>query len=161
MKLPFLAVLFWGLASIQCANDGPECEPDNCTGKCCGDDGCGGTCPGNCTDPQVCNQQTCECEEPSCTDDSQCAAKECCINDECEAMACGNLECGPDPVCQKECGPCEPPDVCVNDVCETGSVGGDCPPDQDCIQVDPGGSLGCLVPPNNIPPDNPTDPPIK
>jgi hypothetical protein len=70
-------------------------------------------------------------------------------------MACGAKECGPDPVCQKECGPCELPDVCVNGVCQAGSAGGDCPAGQDCLQVGGGGAMGCVIPPNNIPPENP------
>jgi hypothetical protein len=32
-------------------------------------------------------------------------AIECCLNGVCVSMTCGTLECGPDPVCGRECGP--------------------------------------------------------
>jgi hypothetical protein len=157
--LPFrlayiLAVVFGGLVLSNCTGDDPGCTtsahcpegrvcnpvtgnceictPD-CTGKCSGGDGCGGTCPGHCTETQ------------------------CCVDNTCTEMSCGVLKCGPDPVCQKECGPCEGSDHCVFGVCQTGPAGGNCPAGQDCIQMIGDGSMGCIIPPNNIPPDNPTD----
>jgi hypothetical protein len=38
-------------------------------------------------------------------------------------MACGALECGPDPVCGKECGPCAPPEICQSGWCIGGGSG--------------------------------------
>jgi hypothetical protein len=120
-----------------------ECGPDPVCGKECG------PCPRG----THCDQGTCV-EDVVCTSDIHCAANECCLNYTCVPMACGSLECGPDPVCGKECGPCPSGSVCNNGRC----VGGGplCQLGQECVDITGGGFMGCLVPPNNIPPENPT-----
>ena len=82
-----------------------DCIP-NCTGKCCGSDGCEGTCQDNCPAGYECNVGTCQCESTSCTTNQDCGVDECCVQGACLAKSCGTLECGPDPVCGFECGPC-------------------------------------------------------
>ncbi len=188
-----------------------ECIPD-CTRKCCGDDGCGGTCPQNCPTGYWCNPYTCTCENAicqtdadcqtdqccihgncehmrcgalqcgpdpvcgfecgpcptgyhcdmgtcvfdyACTSDAECAANQCCINGICQPMNCGTLQCGPDPVCGKECGPCPTGEVCKNGVCEyvDGSL---CPAGQWCTDLTGTGYLGCILPPDEIPDGNQT-----
>jgi hypothetical protein len=95
-----------------------DCIP-NCTGKCCGDDGCQGTCPNNCPTGYECNMTSCQCEATGCTTDSDCQATECCNQGVCVGMSCGLLECGPDPVCGKECGPCGAGTHCDAGTCVT------------------------------------------
>ncbi|MFC1655214.1 hypothetical protein ACFL2F_05345, partial [Myxococcota bacterium] len=231
-SLTILTVLSMGLLLLNCSDNGGGCKtnadcPDNqicnpitgdcgdclpnCTGKCCGTDNCTGTCPDNCPTGFICNAQ-CNCEEaPECVTDAECLATECCQNQVCVAMSCGTLECGLDPVCQKdcgsctapetcsngtcvgpcttdadcgndqccvnslcaakacgalecgldpvcglECGPCVAPATCVNGICTTVECPS-CPAGQDCVQVGADGSMGCVIPPNTVPPDNPTD----
>jgi hypothetical protein len=84
---------------------GTPCIPV-CTGKCCGDDGCGSTCSDYCPAGYVCNQQNCQCEGPVCGSDSDCEDTQCCLDGTCEDMECEVYDCGIDPVCGKECGPC-------------------------------------------------------
>jgi hypothetical protein len=111
---------------MRCAS---ECVL-NCTGRCCGDNGCGGTCPGDCPADYVCNHDTCGCEPTSCTTNADCMATQCCRNGVCVGMNCGELECGPDPVCGKECGPCPADRECVDGKCvivELGQLGDPCP----------------------------------
>lgn len=93
-----------------------KCFPD-CTDKCCGDDGCGGNCPDNCVDDLWCDNDTCRCYKECCQYDENCLMGECCRDCECVRMACGDLECGPDPVCGKECGPCSEGYNCINGYC--------------------------------------------
>jgi hypothetical protein len=186
-----------------------NCVPQ-CAGKCCGPDGCGGNCPSSCPDAQECNPATCRCEshcytdadcaasrcclrgqcvvmacgtlecgpdpvcgkecgpcprgthcdmgtcvgDVACTSDVHCAANQCCINGTCVAMACGTLQCGPDPVCGRECGPCHPGWSCQNGRCV--QHGGFCPPGQECVDLNGAGYLGCIIPPATIPGDNQT-----
>ena len=130
-----------------------ECIP-NCTGKCCGSDGCDGTCPNNCPAGYECNWNACSCESVSCQTNADCRMTQCCKRDTCVEMNCGTFECGPDPVCDKECGPCPAGETCNNGACRGG--GQLCPPGQDCIDISGGGYLGCIIPPNTVPPDNQT-----
>jgi hypothetical protein len=136
------------LTTNQC-----ECNPD-CAGKCCGPNGCGGDCPDACTPPSTCNQTTCECESPPCTSDSQCATTECCKEGKCEAEDCAGLDCGPDRVCGRECGPCDTGETCVDGKCE---AGGDvlCPEGQSCELVTQDGMKACVIAPLTIPTGTP------
>jgi len=93
-----------------------ECIP-NCSGKCCGSDGCDGTCPDVCPAGYMCDPATCRCDPVVCTRDADCMATQCCIDFDCVYMDCDNLQCGPDPVCGKECGPCPPDMTCVTGWC--------------------------------------------
>jgi hypothetical protein len=99
-----------------------ECKPidciPNCTNKCCGDDGCQGTCPNTCTGSTECNTQTCLCEATGCQTAADCGANQCCKAGVCENKTCGTLQCGPDPVCGLECGPCQTGWHCNNGACE-------------------------------------------
>ena len=131
-----------------------ECIP-NCTGKCCGDDGCAGTCPNNCPTGYECNMRSCACVPTGCQTDADCLATQCCINRTCVPMACGALECGPDPVCGKECGPCPQGETCNNGVCRYVDEFL-CPLGQECVQVGAEGLLGCIIPPATVPPENQT-----
>jgi hypothetical protein len=130
-----------------------ECIP-NCTGKCCGDDGCYGTCPDMCPTGYTCDHMTCTCGTQQCLTDADCMATECCSRSTCVHMACGALECGPDPVCGKECGPCPAGSYCDAGRCMGG--GQLCSPGQECTDLNDQGFLGCLIPPATVPPDNPT-----
>ena len=71
-----------------------ECDPVDCTGKECGDDGCGGLC-GVCMD-----------ELEYCTFES-----ECCVPD-CEGQECGDDGCG------FACGSCAPGYQCFDGLCK-------------------------------------------
>jgi len=99
-----------------------DCIP-NCAGKCCGSDGCGGTCPNNCPAGFYCHLNSCECRPEVCQNDSDCMQSQCCLQSVCFYMACGDLECGPDPVCHKECGPCPGGQVCLDGICVTAGDG--------------------------------------
>jgi hypothetical protein len=114
-----------------------DCIP-NCTGKCCGSDGCDGTCPNNCPAGYECNLATCVCEATGCVTDTDCMWNQCCRMGVCTNMNCGPLECGPDPVCGKECGPCGAGThcdmgVCVQDVTCTSDA--QCAADECCINT--------------------------
>ena len=188
-----------------------DCIP-NCTGKCCGSDGCDGVCPDVCPAGYYCDPVSCQCVSRACRTDADCMAIECCLNGVCVTMSCGPLECGPDPVCGMECGPCREGyhcdrgecvtdiacqsdydctslqcchfGVCVGMACGSLECGPDpvcyrecgpcpagyycdngnclldgvglCPPGQECVQVGADGLLGCVIPPNSVPPDNQT-----
>jgi hypothetical protein len=73
---------------------GDACTP-NCAGKQCGDDGCGGSC-GTCQDPATCAA------DGKCVDCKQ---------------ECGEMKCGPDPVCNLPCGTCREGWVCEDGGC--------------------------------------------
>jgi hypothetical protein len=135
-----------------------NCIP-NCSGKCCGEDDCGGTCLDNCSTGYECNPDKCVCETTGCQTDADCNKTQCCIGNPktCTDMSCGALECGPDPVCGKECGPCPAGEICNDDgVCEIGTAGS-CPAGQECVQVGASGAMGCVIPPDTIPDTNQTD----
>ena len=125
-----------------------ECGPDPVCGKECG------PCPAG----ETCNNGVCETPQ-DCTDENDCTDPntQCCINSVCTDMACGTLECGPDPVCGYECGPCPAGETCNNGVCEEIATGDLCPSGQECVQVGANGSMGCVIPPNTVPPENATD----
>jgi hypothetical protein len=126
------------------------CGPDPVCGKDCGE----------CQAGTHCDQGACD-QDVACTEDAGCDTDECCIGDPkvCTAMTCGDLECGPDPTCGKECGPCTAPEVCNDDgMCETGAATGSCPAGQECTQMTDSGAMACVIPPNNTIPDtNQTD----
>jgi hypothetical protein len=89
-----------------------------------------------------------------CNNDYDCMQGECCRDGMCMTADCQWLECGPDPVCGFECGPCPAGLYCDNGAC----VGGGqlCPAGQQCVDVMGTGYLMCLIPPAEIPPNNPT-----
>jgi hypothetical protein len=133
-----------------------DCIP-NCTGKCCGWDGCDGTCPNNCPAGYECNLTTCVCEATGCVTDTDCMWNQCCRMGVCTDMNCGTIECGPDPVCGKECGHCAPPETCqsgrcvisgsgaIGDPCYFGDVNadaGECNPGLTCLGIPADGSAG-------------------
>ncbi|MFC1655108.1 hypothetical protein ACFL2F_04810, partial [Myxococcota bacterium] len=181
-----------------------------CDDKCCGPDGCGGDCAASCPRGQECNPVTCQCET-HCYTDADCAPNQCCYQGQCAVMTCGTLECGPDPLCGKECGPCPSGQdcddgecvqavpcrrdrdcnpgqccrdrVCVNPDCQWLECGPDpvcglecgpcpaglacangacigggqlCPTGQDCVDITGMSYMGCIIPPNTVPPDNQT-----
>ena len=106
-----------------------ECIP-NCTGKCCGPDGCNGTCPDYCPQGYYCHLASCECRRGGCITDADCRATQCCIQGSCTNMQCGAFECGPDPVCGKECGPCPHGYHCDQGTCVRDVF---CAADADCM----------------------------
>ncbi len=61
----------------------------NCDGRDCGPDGCGGYC-GLCPELHACDEQAARCLPVTCQPE------------------CGDLECGPDPICGASCGHCPP-----------------------------------------------------
>ena len=130
-----------------------ECIPE-CDDKCCGPDGCGGDCPTTCPRGQECNPVTCRCETHCYTNDD-CQPNQCCIQGQCTVMTCGTLECGPDPTCGYECGPCPAGYHCENGACKASSQL--CPPEQECVDINGEGLLGCIISPNTVPPYNPVD----
>ena len=104
-----------------------ECDPNtcecirniypDCAGRCCGDDGAGGECPDECPEGTHCDPYVCVCERDQCTTKDDCIPGKCCVGDECQWPDCSELECGPDPVCGKECGPC-PVGDCIDGICQ-------------------------------------------
>ncbi|MBM4371032.1 MAG: hypothetical protein FJ098_05220, partial [Deltaproteobacteria bacterium] len=127
-----------------CVAGACTCTPD-CAGLECGPDPvCGDEC-GPCEDGFVCEDGTCVADEPADSCEGRCGAydadalcncdPECfeagdCCEDICEFCAadyeepcavcepdCTGLECGPDPVCGTECGPCEDGFVCEEGAC--------------------------------------------
>lgn len=127
-----------GMCPILCC---PEC-----IGKCCGDDGCAGACPDNCDSGYFCDELTCICEK-FCWNESDCSANQCCKSSRCIDMDCGTLECGRDPVCIKECGPCPQGTECDRGRCVTGPVcTPPCPEGSECIELDSYGEPECVWP---------------
>lgn len=122
----------------------------NCTGQCCGDDGCASTCPDNCPAEYVCNQRSCQCEGPVCSSDADCEGNQCCLDGSCEDMICEAYECGLDPVCSKQCGPCPSGTFCDDltwNCIEEGKCTQDkhCPPGQICSNTYFRCIEGCLT----------------
>lgn len=126
----------------------------NCTGKCCGDDGCGATCPDRCPAGYICNQRHCVCDK-TCQADEDCKFAQCCIDNVCTNDDCGNIFCGPDPVCGMECGTCLSGDVCDQGQCSmTPYCRPACPEGSECLDTDnillpecvwPSGELACVL----------------
>jgi len=138
-----------------------ECKPvvcnPQCEGKCCGDDGCGNTCPNDCPVGYVCNMTTCQCVlDTTCTSDSQCPTMHCCRDGACIPAACGNMQCGFDPVCEFSCGTCPAGYTCNYDTgqCIADDPGELCPSGQECTLMTDGGLTGCIIPPDTIPSGN-------
>ena len=128
-----------------------QCVPD-CVGRNCGTDGCSGSC-GDCTAPEVCNDQgLCACApdcggrecgaDPVCgTSCGSCTAPDfCSVQGQCDCPPdCTGRECGPDPVCSVSCGSCVAPESCGEDgmcSCTPACTGRECG-DDGC-----GGSCG-------------------
>ena len=106
----------------------------------------------DCQSGYVCNMELCQCAM-ACTQDSDCSASQCCTLDYCEDMNCTDLECGPDPVCGKECGTCITGVECVRNKCDGGAACiPRCPDGSECKDLDgicepecvwPSGKLAC------------------
>ena len=119
-----------------------DCQQDQCClqsvcrDKACGvfvcgpDPVCGLDC-GTCGAGTHCSAGACV-QDVACTSDADClAGEECCIGTPltCTPKACGALECGPDPTCGIECGPCVAPQTCSAGQCVTqgsGALGDPC-----------------------------------
>jgi Cys-rich repeat protein len=148
----------------QCNTVTGECEEIVCTpkceGKCCGSDSCGSTCPNTCPTGFTCNMGSCLCElDSTCTSDSQCPTMHCCRDGNCVPAACGNMQCGHDYVCELSCGTCPAGSTCDYQTyqCVPDTPGDLCPTGQACTVMSDNGIMGCLIPPDTIPPGNQTD----
>ena len=143
--------------TTQCCKLGVCTDMDCGTLQCGNDPECGFLC-GTCGAGTHCDMGTCV-QDVACVDDGDCLGTECCIGVPlaCQPMNCTGLECGPDSVCGKDCAACPAGEVCNAGVCEPGTVTGDCPAGQDCVDMTQGnGYYGCIIPPSTIPPGNQT-----
>lgn len=126
-----------------------ECYPQ-CSNRCCGDDGCCGTCPDNCPGGSCCDSVSCECVWGCyvyCDTDDECFGYQCCLHNRCTDMNCMLLECGPDPTCNEECGPCRSGLECDRGRCVEGPVCyPPCPDGSDCVDLDGIGEPECVFP---------------
>ncbi len=122
-----LGLLLWVLGACQ---SGIESTPGYC-GDATVDDGetCDGNCPTSCDDTNPCTQDQLTGSDNECnveclfTQISACmSGDECCpegcdrdADDDCPdcpaAKNCTNTECGPDPICELDCGSCSHPPV--------------------------------------------------